>query len=694
MKNVLVVDDLPQNVYMLEVLLTTNGYKVSKAANGLEGLELARKDPPDLIISDILMPIMDGFAFCRSCKTDEKLRQIPFVLLSATYMDEKDGKLALDIGADRFLTKPFEPDEFLALLKQLLEEQKVSSGTLTQRPLPEEEVYYKEYNEALVRKLEDKMLELQKANKHLTSLYEASCEMLSIKSYEELVHIILRSIVQTAGFQQANFYLYNEKTNMLSLDDVEGTSVETLERKTKLQFALGEPRGIVGMVAQTRRTLSIKDVSQEPNWIIIDPTFKSALFTPVVFEKKLLGVLALYSRKTSAFDDDDVHEIAVIANNLAVAMVNVRSILNAQRQLEKISALHAIDIAINGSHNLYNMLDVVIKQVIGQLKADAADILICQGSKSTCKLAASSGFFKPAPIPSFVILEKGLSQKVGRECRVVTQPMLAAEQLSPGGAETLRREKFVSYVGAPLVASGTLVGVIEVFMRSEFTPDEEWLSFFETVAGQAALAIDKNSILEGLQNSNAELIQAYDETIAGWSRALDLRDHETEGHTQRVTELTMRMAKLLKISEEEIDHIRRGALLHDIGKLGVPDHILLKTSELTNEEWLTMRKHPQSAYELLHPIAYLQPALDIPYNHHERWDGSGYPRGLNGEEIPLSARIFAIIDVYDALCSDRPYRKAWPKAKAIEYIRDQAGKDFDPKIVEVFINMISQGIHP
>ena len=172
----------------------------------------------------------------------------------------------------------------------------------------------------------------------------------------------------------------------------------------------------------------------------------------------------------------------------------------------------------------------------------------------------------------------------------------------------------------------------------------------------------------------------------GWSRALDLRDKETEEHTLRVTNLTLQLAQAFDISHVELKHIKHGALLHDIGKMGIPDNILRKAGELSDDEWVMMRQHPQLAYEMLSPIAYLLPALDIPYCHHEKWDGTGYPRGLKGEEIPLAARLFAVVDVFDALTSDRPYRPAWAKNKAIEYIRQKAGSHFDPSVVEVFLD--------
>ena len=177
----------------------------------------------------------------------------------------------------------------------------------------------------------------------------------------------------------------------------------------------------------------------------------------------------------------------------------------------------------------------------------------------------------------------------------------------------------------------------------------------------------------------------------GWSRALDLRDRETEGHTLRVTALTMKMAEAMGFSEEERVHIRRGALLHDMGKLGVPDRILLKPDSLTDDEWEIMRMHPLYTYQMLAPIEYLRPALEIPLSHHERWDGSGYPRGLQGTEIPLVARIFAVIDVWDALTSERPYRPAWSQQATLEYLKKNAGIQCDPEVIKIFLKLCEAG---
>ena len=194
-----------------------------------------------------------------------------------------------------------------------------------------------------------------------------------------------------------------------------------------------------------------------------------------------------------------------------------------------------------------------------------------------------------------------------------------------------------------------------------------------------------SEVNEALIAKNTELMIAYDSTIEGWGKALDLRDKETEDHAQRVSEITLRTARIYGMSEKELVHVRRGALLHDMGKMGVPDSILMKEGTLTPEEEKIMHNHPLDAFNILMPIAYLRPALDIPYCHHEKWDGSGYPRGLKGKQIPLAARIFALSDIWDALISERRYHKAWPREKVVEYIRSHAGTHFDPDLVDLFL---------
>ena len=361
-----------------------------------------------------------------------------------------------------------------------------------------------------------------------------------------------------------------------------------------------------------------------------------------------------------------------------------------QVQLERLRALHNIDNAIKSNVDLNTTLKIFLDEVTTQLKVDAASVLLFNKDTLTLEHAASYGFHSAVLQYTKLEFGEGYAGSVILDGKTIYIPDLTKTESKLAEVLSLAGENFTAYVGFPLIAKSQIVGVLEIFHRSPLAPDPDWFDFLDTLAGQAAIAIDNARLFESLQHSNFELTFAYDATIEGWSRALDLRDKETEGHTQRVATLTVKLAQQMGIPEVELIHIRRGALLHDIGKMGIPDSILLKPDKLTLQEWDRMRQHTIYAYEMLHPIIYLRPALDIPRYHHEKWDGTGYPYKLTGEDIPLPSRIFAVVDVWDAVTSDRPYRSAWSKEKALEYIKSESGKHFDPAVVEAFLTLISR----
>jgi len=249
------------------------------------------------------------------------------------------------------------------------------------------------------------------------------------------------------------------------------------------------------------------------------------------------------------------------------------------------------------------------------------------------------------------------------------------------GAHSKYREKYIKHPTSRFM--GSRVTLTAAHKNGETIPVDISLN---------PMNLESETFIIAAIRDISEIIKAHEQAIDGWSRAMDFRDLETANHTQRVAEMTVELAEKMGFNKSQIKQARQGALLHDIGKMAVPDSILLKPDKLTDEEWVIMRKHPEYALEMLWPINFLRPAtLDIPYCHHEHWDGSGYPRGLNGEEIPLAARIFSVIDVWDSLSFDRPYRKAWPQEKVIDYIQEQSGKYFDPKVVNVFLQEINTG---
>ncbi|CAG1013770.1 partial Cyclic di-GMP phosphodiesterase, partial [Anaerolineales bacterium] len=361
-----------------------------------------------------------------------------------------------------------------------------------------------------------------------------------------------------------------------------------------------------------------------------------------------------------------------------------------QVQLQRMRALNEIDRAISSGLDMRLSLDILLDQALSQLGVDAACVLLLDSSSQALEYAIGKGFRLTSIRRSRVLLGQEFAGQAGLERRLIHVADLnsAGSQFLRG--ELLKGEEFVEYFGVPLIAKGMLKGVLEIFHRSHLDPDLEWMNYLETLGGQAAIAIDNAQLFERMERSNMELIAAYDATIEGWSHAMDLRDKETEGHTQRVTKWTEELAKRMSISRQEIVHMRRGALLHDIGKLGVPDHILNKPDKLDEAEWAIMRQHPNHAFDMLMSIHYLRPSLDIPCCHHEKWDGSGYPRQLKGEEIPLAARIFAVVDVWDAMRSDRPYRTSWPADKVRELVIEQSGRHFDPQVVEAFLSLMEE----
>ena len=401
----------------------------------------------------------------------------------------------------------------------------------------------------------------------------------------------------------------------------------------------------------------------------------------------LVGLLMLGESGKEDFEPFSAEKQRLIQTIGASAAIAIRRMLlreQTEQRLQQLVALSEIDLAIISNSDIYTRLDVVCRQILQQLKVDAADIWAFEPSKQQLEFISSRGFETSAfEKAKPVRLDEGMLGQAFVKRQIIYISNITEQNKNPRFAEALAQEPFIGYYAVPLIANNEVKGVLEIFHRTELAGGPEWMNFLQILANQAAIAIDNSLLLSDLKQSNSELIQAYDATIQGWSRALDLRDNETEGHTQRVTELTMKLARMFGLPEEELIHVRRGALLHDIGKMGVPDRILLKPGPLTDEEWVVMRQHTTFAYELLSPISFLKPALDIPMCHHEKWDGTGYPHGLSGDQIPFAARIFSVVDVWDALTSDRPYRAAWPEEKVLDYICSLSGTQFDPQVVKV-----------
>lgn len=362
-----------------------------------------------------------------------------------------------------------------------------------------------------------------------------------------------------------------------------------------------------------------------------------------------------------------------------------------KQQMQQLAILRSIDLAIASGLDLNLLLSMLLDRITVLMHADAATVLLLNPKTNLLEYASGKGFRSNTFQYTRLKLGEEYAGRVALERKLIHLPDIRADQIEFARSPLFRQENFVTYSGVPLVAKGRVLGVLEMFHRSPFTPDADLQDFLVTAAGQAAIAVDSARMFSQLQRSNIELSLAYDAAIEGLSRALDLRDKETKEHTTRVADMTVNLAARLGVEQSALVHIRRGAVLHDVGKLAIPDQILFKPGPLAKEEWEIMRRHPDIAVELLSPVSYLEPALEIPHWHHEKWDGTGYPDGLDHDDIPLAARLFALADVYDALLSKRPYRSAWSKGDVLRYMESEAGKHFDPNLLPAFLDLVKEG---
>jgi PAS domain S-box-containing protein len=547
--------------------------------------------------------------------------------------------------------------------------------------------------EAVSRQQTEESLRLRLGE--LNALQKVSAALRVAKTTDEALDILLDETLAALEAQAGAINLYDPSRDQLWCSASRGwfRELSTLSIKT------GE--GITGTVFASGQAHITHDLAADPlthpdSRPQIPPGWAGAIL-PIRNASQISGVLLVAVDNRRSFTAEQIRLLESLAELAGAALHRMSLYTETIRRLDYLQASQAVDRAISASLDLNVVLNVLVEHALTRLGVDATAVLLLDPYLHTLEYAAGRGFRTRAFEKSRTRLGEGPAGEAALERRTVHNPAIHRLPQDSPFAAACRQEGFAAYYGVPLIAKGQVKGVLEVYLRQgtrelgrTWTPDTDWLDFLEMLAGQAAIAIDNSQLFHNLQQATLELSFAYDSTIEGWSRALDLRDHETEGHTRRVTQLTLRLAQVKGIGETELVHIRRGALLHDIGKLGVPDHILHKPGPLTEAEWEMMRRHPTQAYEILAPIAYLRQALDIPYCHHEKWDGSGYPRGLAGEQIPLAARIFAVADVWDALTSDRPYRSAWTEARALDYIREQAGRHFDPQVVTVFLREMGQ----
>lgn len=406
-------------------------------------------------------------------------------------------------------------------------------------------------------------------------------------------------------------------------------------------------------------------------------------FLPLISQQRKIGLVVICRETEFSIQDREV--IQTVAEMISTAIERAVLYRKAEKHVKHLESLHAIDQAITAVFDIQVVNKVILDQACRELEADAADILILNAPANMLEFCGARGFIDPMTTHLRIPLTTSTAGQVLLENQAIAISSLEENPLS-FTRKNMLVENFQSYFARPLSVKGETVGVMEVFFRRPSYPDDEWINFYNALATQAAVAYDSHRKYTDLQKIQQNMASSLRSTIETWSRTLELHEIETHGHIRRVTNETLQIAKLVGIREEDLPNIERGALLHDIGKLAIMDDILQKKGALTDEEWTEIKRHPEISRELLSNVKLLEDAVDIPYSHHENWDGSGYPQGLKGEEIPLPARIFAVVETYDALISPRPYREAWSKKQAIQYLIEQKGKKFDPKIVDLFVD--------
>jgi len=466
-------------------------------------------------------------------------------------------------------------------------------------------------------------------------------------------------------------------------------NVEELQKRMHLFDGLIDRPGLgmTGYVIESGKPIRCMDLPSDPHYVQTDLNIKYGIYAPISIEGKVEGAIGVES-KDYAFDDSDLRLLQSMSEIVGMAIRSVRLIEVLQERLHWLEILHRINEQIGIETEPYKLYGFLVDSAFEATKAESVALLIYNPQTDMLeKVAARSWLDRVFEIPlrpdesiSGAIFQSG---KMRFSPEIREDPLLISRNLSlipPGCAN----------IGLPVTYEERILGVFHISIKAPLSFTKELVEFAEMFGSYSGIVIGRIQHVRALKEAEKEIKTAYDETLKGWARAIGYRDNETFQHTLRVTEIALAIGEALSLDEKTLENLRRGAILHDVGKIGIPDNILRKPKAFTKEEEAIMRTHTSFAYELLRPIDFLKDALSVPYCHHERWDGKGYPQGLKGDNIPLLARIFSVADVYDAMTSERPYRHAWTREAALEYIRSQSGKHFDPRIVDVFLGIVDK----
>jgi HD-GYP domain-containing protein (c-di-GMP phosphodiesterase class II) len=512
-------------------------------------------------------------------------------------------------------------------------------------------------------------------------LHVVSTALRSAHTIDEALPIILEQLMSLLSAGGASLQMQDPATGEIVIRLAMGAWESATGMRTP------PDAGVTGQVFMTGQPYVSDDIVRTGKLYLPDlfTSLPAAACVPVIAQHQPIGVLWIGRR--APILDEEMNLLSAIGEMIGNAIHRMMLNEETERRADEFESLYRSANGLASQWDLQTVLKTVVTQAMELLNSSGSDVYLFDPERGDLVIVVETGGI--LHIGSRMRVDEGMAGRVFRN----QQPLIVDDYRVWEGRSPQYYDLAVSaVVEVPVTFAGEKIGVLAAYEvassnRKYTDADARLLSLFAT---QAASAIRNARLLAELRGATSELSMAYDTTLEGWARALELRDKETLGHSRRVTEMTLRLARRLSVPESELTHMRRGVLLHDIGKMGIPDNLLKKTGPLSEDEWTEMRRHPNYARELLYPISYLRPALEIPYCHHERWDGSGYPRGLKGEQIPLAARIFMVVDVYDALSYDRPYRAAWPRHQVLNYLRTQSGRLFDPRVVEAFLGLFEE----
>jgi PAS domain S-box-containing protein/putative nucleotidyltransferase with HDIG domain len=626
---ILIADDNPDSRMLLRRTLESEGHEVIETINGQTALEMSQREHPDLIISDILMPGMDGFRFCMELKKDEHLRKIPFIFYTATYTTPDDERLALRLGASRYIVKPVEIDNFLGIIREVFREHQEKGLPVPDKSWTDEHDLSGMYEKSLVRMLDEKVRELQ--------LYKE----IFINSNDAIM------VLEPDG----TFRQQNSACRALT-----GYSSEEMTGRNPSAFLGAE---------------------------VFDSIMKKLSFSGV-----FRGELISYTKEGKAFYvdigmfpiTDEQGKVTAFVGILRDISRRKQSEQEVKKRVENLRIINSIIRDVSSTLDLDTVMHKITQSAADLVNGDAASIAVYNPERHT--ISFPYHFNMPEELKE---IEAPADKCLAGNVIESRTPAIVNDYPShPNAIPRFVKAGLKEVISVPLISKGRSFGCLGVFginRQKGFSGHD--LELLESVGQQAAIAIENANLFKDLEH-------LFINTLKSLATIMDAKSPWTRGHAERVTDYAVAIGKKLGLDDNTLQTLKLGGLLHDIGKIGTYDVVLDKPDKLTREEFEIVKSHPERGAMILEPIKQLKDIVPIVRHHHERIDGTGYPDGLKGEEIPLLARILSVADAYDSITADRPYRKSPRLDYALSELRNNAGTQFDPKIVDALLEVISQ----